>query len=106
MEKKGKVYIQVGKEDENGVKTNGFIALNYKYYTGEFNPEIKINAYDLAQLVELLEAPNFESTGLRLQIKLTLEGGEEKMGEVNLPENIRRASPAQLREIGDLPDED
>ena len=106
MEKKGKVYIQVDKEDENGVKTNGFIALNYKYHTGEFNPEIKINAYDLAQLVELLEAPNLESTGLRLQIKLTLEGGEEKMGEVNLPEHIRRASPAQLREIGDLPDED
>ena len=106
MEKKGKVLIQVDKLDANGVKTNEFHALNYKYHTGQFNPEIKINAYDLARLVELLEAPNFKATGLRLQIKLVLEGGEEKMGEINLPEHIRNASPAQLREIGDLPEED
>ena len=106
MEKKGKILIEVEKEDVNGVTINEVIAINYKYHTGQFNPEIKINAYDLARLVELLEVPNFEATGLRLQIKLILEGGEEKMGEVNLPEHIRKASPAQLREIGDQPEDD
>ena len=28
------------------------------------------------------------------------------MGEVNVPERIRKASPAQLRWIGDIPDEE
>ena len=101
MEKKEKVYIEVEKETENVVLNKGYVFLNYSYYTGDFNPEIKINAYDLARLLELIEAPNFESSGLRMQVKLHLEGGEEKMGEITLPQDVARMSPSQLRELGD-----
>ena len=31
---------------------------------------------------------------------MTLENGDEDVGEVVLPENVMKASPAQLREIG------
>ena len=101
MERKDKIYIQVEKETANGVLDKRFVAINYSYFTGDFNPEIKINCYDLARLIEMLEAPNFESCGLRLQVKLHLVEGGEKMGEIQLPQNIARMSPSQLRELGD-----
>ena len=49
----------------------------------------------------MLEAPNFESCGLRLQVKLHLVEGGEKMGEIQLPQNIAKMPPSQLRELGD-----
>ena len=70
MEKKGKMYIQVDKEDENGVKPNWYLTHNYEYYKADFNQDLKIIAYDLARLVEILEAPNFEATVLRLHKNL------------------------------------
>ena len=55
----------------------------------------------MADLVEKIGAPNFESIGVKLQVNLTLSNGVEKIGEVILPENVMQASPAQLREMGD-----
>ena len=61
---------------------------------------ININSFDLADLVEKVGAPNFQSIGVKLQVNLTLSNGIEKIGDVTLPENVMQASPAQLREMG------
>lgn len=70
MGKKEKFVIEVEKEDITGVTINEISIINYKYHNGQFSPEIRINAYDLARLAELLEAPNFEATGLHPQLKV------------------------------------
>ena len=79
------------------------VQFRFRYRIGQFtsSPEVEINPYDLAQLVETVGAPNFESIGIKLTVKLTLASGEEKMGEIELPESIRKASPSELRAIGD-----
>ena len=72
-------------------------------YISEQNAQaayINVNSYDLADLVEKIGAPNFQSIGVKLQVNLTLSNGTEKVGEVILPENVMQASPAQLREMG------
>ena len=77
--------------------------LRYNYISGQNaqDASINVNSYDLADLVEKIGAPNFESIGVKLQVSLTLSNGVEKIGEVILPENVMQASPAQLREMGD-----
>ena len=77
----------------------------YSYTSGQPLNEgsINVNAFDLAELVERSGAQNFEYLGIKLQVNLTLQNGEEeieKIGEVVLPELIMKASPAQLREMG------
>ena len=72
-------------------------------YISEQNAQdacININSYDLADLVEKIGAPNFQSIGVKLQVNLTLSNGVEKIGEVIPPQNVMQASPAQLREMG------
>ena len=77
--------------------------LRYNYISEQNAQDacININSYDLADLVEKVGAPNFQSIGVKLQVNLTLSNGIEKVGEVTLPENVMQASPAQLREMGD-----
>ena len=72
-------------------------------YISEQNAQdacVNINCFDLADLVEKVGAPNFQSIGVKLQVNLTLSNGVEKVGEVILPQNVMQASPAQLREMG------
>ena len=66
---------------------------NYTREQSVQNGCINVNCFDLADLVEKLGAPIFESIGIKLQVNLTLENGDEKLGEVVLPENITKASP-------------
>ena len=75
----------------------------YNYISGQNaqDASINVNSYDLADLIEKIGAPNFESIGVKLQVSLTLSNGVEKIGEVILPQNVMQASPAQLREMGD-----
>ena len=76
--------------------------LRYNYISEQNaqDAHINVNSYDLADLVEKIGAPNFQSIGVKLQVNLTLSNGTEKVGEVILPENVMQASPAQLREMG------
>ena len=75
--------------------------LRYNYISMQNAQDACINTYDLADLVEKVGAPNFQSIGVKLKVNLTLSNGIEKIGEVTLPENVMQASPAQLREMGD-----
>lgn len=79
------------------------VLFRYKYLSGQVttSPEIHVNSNDLAKLIETIGAPNFDSIGIKLMVKLTTNDGQEKLGEVDLPENVRKASPAELRAMGD-----
>ena len=76
--------------------------LRYNYISEQNaqDAHINVNSYDLADLVEKIGAPNFQSIGVKLQVNLTLSNGTEKIGKVILPEDVMQASPAQLREMG------
>ena len=76
------------------------IRYNYISEQNAHDAHINVNSYDLADLVEKIGAPNFQSIGVKLQVNLTLSNGTEKVGEVILPEDVMQASPAQLREMG------
>ena len=52
--------------------------------------ELEINSYNLAKLIETVEAQNFESVGMKLTVKLKLSNGDLRMGEIDLPANIKR----------------
>ena len=97
--------IQITMELRNQDGTSRTETTLFRYnYISEQNAQdacININSFDLADLVEKVGAPNFQSIGVKLQVNLTLSNGIEKVGEVTLPENVMQASPAQLREMGD-----
>ena len=103
MEVKEAMHIEFELKNPDGTTRIDSTVLRYNYISGQNAQEasINVNSYDLADLVEKIGAPNFESIGVKLQVNLTLSNGVEKIGEVILPENVMQASPAQLREIGD-----
>ena len=83
------------------IKDKGTCSLNIKYNIGlARDVKIKINAYDLAKLVELLESRNLKEVGIKLSARITFENGSQRLKEVDLPENIMQATPSQLREMG------
>ena len=103
MEVKEAMHIEFELKNPDGTTRIESTLLRYNYISGQNAQEasINVNSYDLADLVEKIGAPNFESIGVKLQVNLTLSNGVEKIGEVILPENVMQASPAQLREMGD-----
>ena len=103
MEVKEAMHIEFELKNPDGTTRIETTLLRYNYISGQNAQEasINVNSYDLADLVEKIGAPNFESIGVKLQVNLTLSNGVEKIGEVILPENVMQASPAQLREMGD-----
>ena len=103
MEVKETMHIEFELKNPDGTTRIETTLLRYNYISGQNAQEasINVNSYDLADLVEKIGAPNFESIGVKLQVNLTLSNGVEKIGEVILPENVMQASPAQLREMGD-----
>ena len=103
MEVKEAMHIEFELKNPDGTTRIDSTVLRYNYISGQNAQEasINVNSYDLADLVEKIGAPNFESIGVKLQVNLTLSNGVEKIGEVILPENVMQASPAQLREMGD-----
>ena len=54
--------------------------LRYNYISEQNAQDayINVNCYDLADLVEKVGAPNFQSIGVKLQVNLTLSNGVEK----------------------------
>ena len=100
MEVNEAMQITLELKNPDGTSRVETTLLRYNYIS-EQDACININSYDLADLVEKVGAPNFQSIGVKLQVNLTLSNGIEKVGEVMLPENVMQASPAQLREMGD-----
>ena len=103
MEVKEAMHIEFELKNPDGTTRIDSTVLRYNYISGQNAQEasINVNSYDLADLVEKIGAPNFESIGVKLQVNLTLSNGVEKIGEVILPENVMQASPAKVREMGD-----
>ena len=102
MEVKETMHIEFELKNPDGTSRVETTLFRYDYISGQNaqDASINVNFYDLADLVEKIGAPNFESIGVKLQVNLTLSNGVEKIGEVILPENVMQASPAQLREMG------
>ena len=85
------------------IKDKGTCALKIKYNIGlARDMRIKINAYDLAKLVEMLGTRNLNEAGIKLCARVTFEDGSQRPQEVTLPEEAMQATPAQLREMGKL----
>ena len=103
MEINETMQITLELKNPDGTSRDESTLLRYNYISEQNAQDacININSYDLADLVEKIGAPNFQSIGVKLQVNLTLSNGIEKVGEVMLPENVMQASPAQLREMGD-----
>ena len=103
MEVNEAMEITLELKNDDGTSRVETQLFRYNYISGQNaqDASININSYDLADLVEKVGAPNFQSIGVKLQVNLTLSNGIEKVGEVTLPENVMQASPAQLREMGD-----
>ena len=102
MEVKEAMHIEFELKNPDGSSRVESTLLRYNYISGQNaqDASINVNSYDLADLIEKIGAPNFESIGVKLQVSLTLSNGVEKIGE-KLPQNVMQASPAQLREMGD-----
>ena len=107
MEVKEAMHIEFELKNPDGSSRVESTLLRYNYISGQNaqDASINVNSYDLADLIEKIGAPNFESIGVKLQVSQTPSNGVEKIGEVILPENVRQASPAQLREMGDQTDQ-
>ena len=60
-----------------------------------------INAYDMASMLEAVNANNFKETGLKFKGKVTLSDGSQRNASIDLSEKIVNASPKELREMGD-----
>ena len=102
MEVKETIHIEFELKNPDGSSRVESTLLRYNYISGQNaqDASINVNSYDLADLVEKIGAPNFQSIGVKLQVNLTLSNGTEKIGKVILPEDVMQASPAQLREMG------
>ena len=61
----------------------------------------EINAYDMANMLEAVNANNFKETGLKFKGMATLTDGSKKEASIVLSEKVMNASPKELREIGD-----
>ena len=69
--------LRMNADGTSRIETTRF---RYNYTTDQslWNGSISVNCFDLAELVEKNGAPNFESIGVKLQVNLTSENGEEK----------------------------
>ena len=97
------IYVDLELKNDDGTSRTEVVRLRYNYTSGQSLDQghVMMNAFDLALLIETVGAENFESLGVKLQVHLTLEGGQEKIGEIVLPDHIMKATPSQLREIGE-----
>ena len=99
MEKRGQVIIEVEGE--------GSVTINYKYKTGQARAvhDIHVNAHDLANLLDLVRAPNLlemhRQMGFKLVVTVTFSNNETREAPIDFPNEIMTASPSRLREMGD-----
>ena len=99
MEKRGQVIIEVEGE--------GRVTINYKYKTGQARAvyDIHVNAHDLANLLDLVRAPNLlemhRQIGFKLVVTVTFSNNETREAPIDFPNEIMTASPSRLREMGD-----
>ena len=72
-----------------------------RYKINNTTASAEINAYDMADMLEAVNANNFKETGLKFKGKVTLTDGSKKDANIVLSEKVVNASPKELREIGD-----
>ena len=82
MEVNETMQITMELRNPDGTSRTETTLFRYNYISEQSaqNASINVNCFDLADLVEKVEAPNFESIGIKLQVNLTLENGQEKVG--------------------------
>ena len=99
MEKRGQVIIEVEGE--------GSVTINYRYTTGQARAvhDIHVCAHDLANLLDLVGAPNLlemhRQMGFKLVVTITFSNNETREAPIDFPNEIMTASPTRLREMGD-----